>query len=301
MLRPRIRHVVLALAGMLTLAAAGCGGSQPQAPVRTLASLEGVADRSTKADTARFEMLMRMTLPGVEDELELSASGAFDRLVNRAQLSIDMSGFVQLLGAAFGGAGADLGDPADWKLEAVQDKTVVYLKLPAVAKDKLPAGKSWIRADAAQLGKAGAGLGDLGSVAGGDPRDVLEILKAAAGDLEPLGREDVRGVSTSRYRASLDLAKLTELAVPKEAAGFGNIDQLLEQTGLSTVPLEVWVDDDDLVRRMDISLAATAPGNQGEMKLSLRIELYDYGTPLFIELPPAGEVADLAALSPGSS
>ena len=47
---------------------------------------------------------------------------------------------------------------------------------------------------------------------------------------------------------------------------------------------------------MDID--AKQPGTSQAVKASLVVELYDYGKPLEIHLPPADEVVDASALKP---
>ena len=43
------------------------------------------------------------------------------------------------------------------------------------------------------------------------------------------------------------------------------------------------------------------PGSDESLEASFVVELYDYGTPLELDLPPADQVADAATLKPKSS
>ena len=297
---------LVALVAAVAALAAGCGGSATSTPPQQLDSLSLVAQRTAKADTARFDLSFEMTFPGAPERLAFSADGAFDTALERAQMKIDLSSIVSMLGAlggSLGGnTGAQLGSPDDWKLEVVLDGKVAYIKVPAFAADTVPGGKSWVKGDLEALAQAGGGSGlDVGSFGASDPRDVLKALEAVAGDLELVGRDSQRGVDTTHYRATLDLRSLLETTVGKEAAGMlGGLDQMLEQSGLSTIPLDVWVDDEQLLRRLDMDFSMTPPGQQGTLEASMSFELYDYGEPLFIELPPADDVADASALQQGS-
>ncbi|HEY7379742.1 MAG TPA: hypothetical protein VH572_00905 [Gaiella sp.] len=296
----RLRLLLPLLAVLLAFVAAGCGGSSGSSEPMELQSLVGVADRSTKADTGRFEMVMRMSAPGLPGEFEIGASGAFDRLVERAQMTLDMSALVELIGSLGGKSTPDLGDPADWKLDVVQDGTVFYLRLPQFLAKQVPGGKTWVKGDVATLTKTSGSLLGGSGFTGGDPRDVIRFLKAVAGDVQAVGREDVRGVSTSHYRATLDMQKLLGLAAGSSKDSLVNIDSMVQQAGVSSIPVDVWVDDESLLRRMEMTFAMSPAGAGGSANFSLSFDLFDYGKPLFIELPPADQVADAATLQLGS-
>lgn len=292
----------LALVSVLAALVVGCGGTS-SAPARQLDSLASVVERTAEADTARFDLALEMSFPGAPEPFAFGVDGAFDTALKRAQMTIDLSSLMSMLGTLGGALGGDvsgeLGSPEDWKLEAILDGDVVYVKVPKFAVDEVPGGKSWIKGDLETLSQAGGGSVDLGSLGGSDPRELLQFLDAVSDDLETVGRESQRGVDTTHYRATLDLAKALEMSAGKQAAAaLGNVEQLLEQSGLATVPVDVWVDDDDLLRRLDIGFTVSQPG-QGEAEVSMTFELYDYGEPLFIELPSPADVADASALQQG--
>jgi hypothetical protein len=78
------------------------------------------------------------------------------------------------------------------------------------------------------------------SIARGLSRTLLETL-SSAGNFEVVGNEDVDGFPTRRLRAT----------APEEALDLGRLRQGVEGTATS---LDVWVDDDDLVRRLDFRI-----------------------------------------------
>ena len=133
-------------------------------------------------------------------------------------------------------------------------------------------------------------------MSGIDPRDVFGFLKAVSGSIEAVGSEEIRGVETSHYRATIDPAKLDELVpAAQRKASAASIDAA-RQAGIDELPLDVWIDADQRVRKLSIDLDAKQPGTDASLKASLVVELYDYGTPLELELPPADQVADAATL-----
>ena len=52
------------------------------------------------------------------------------------------------------------------------------------------------------------------------------------------------------------------------------------------------------MRKLSVDLDAKQPGSDASVKASLVVELYDYGEPLDLELPPADQVVDAATLKP---
>ena len=287
-----------ALVAVVAVVAAGCGSSSVAIP--ELTSFASVAQKSSSADSARFSMNLGMTMPGTSKPLAFTAEGGFDTPAQRSQLTVDLSSFAELfksLGSSLGGTtSGDLGSPADWKLEAIQDGKTAYIHFPLLAK-QLPPGKTWIRGDAKEPSSADAGqMSQFGSLAGTDPRDIFGMLKAVSGSIESVGTEKIRGVETSHYRATIDLAKVEQLVPAAQQQSLGGLGQSAKQSGVSELPLDVWVDSDQRVRKLSIDLDAKQPGTDQSVKASLVVELYDYGTALDLKLPPADQVVDASTL-----
>lgn len=292
----------LALLGLAVLAvlAAGCGGGTVAAGP-DLTSFATAARASAASDTGRFELDVELTLPGAETALRISASGAFDTPSRRSQLSFDMSALAKLLAGFTAGLGGTSGgelptDPESWRLEAIQDGDLVYLRFPLLA-DQLPEGKTWVRGNARELAsKAGSGLDQFGAFAGTDPRDTFAYLKAVSGRIETVGGEKVRGAETTHYRATIDLARVTALLPKKQQQGLGSLDGLLGPAGLGPIPLDVWLDAEQRVRKLRLTAELADPTSDRKAGGSFTIELFDYGEPLELALPPAEEVVDASVL-----
>ncbi len=294
----RIGVLVAAVLGACVLAA-GCGGGESASVVSgepiALEGLSRAADASAEATSGRFAFDLALRLPGADEPMSLSGEGAFDESAERASFAVDMSMFAQLLGgflSAFGGSGSadapDFDDPSLWQIEVVQDGAVSYVNFPAVA-EKLPAGKSWVRSDGEGVRVDGFELGTLEDIAAGDPRELLEMLDAAGGEVEVVGVEELRGVQVTHYRATIDPGK----AVKKSPADLGPLAEPL-QAGVGEVPLDIWLDGDGLVRKLSLDIAAEEQGQAGSA--SMTIELWDYGEDVEIDLPPADQVVDASAL-----
>lgn len=290
------------------LVVAGCGGGTSAGGVEasgepiSFQQLAQSASSSAEATTGRFSFDMSMSFPGADEPFSLSGEGAFDTTNERASFAVDMSSLAKLLGgfvAGFGGAGAkdlpDFDDPDGWRIEVVQDGDVGYVKLPAID-DQLPDGKTWVRGTAGDVKAGGFDFNELDSFTQNDPRDVLEALRGLSGDIETLGTEELRGVETTHYRVVLDPVALAKRAAAGNPDATSLLDQLAGRGDIADVPLEVWIDGNGLVRKLSLDFEAADRSSGQSGGASLAFELWDYGEPVEIQVPPASQVADASSL-----
>ncbi len=263
----------LLLLAMLGLAA--CGSSQV-ASTDTAATLDAQqavlqAGAKTQAKSARISFTGEMSgaVSGT-----MSGEGAFAGRQGRMTMDMELDG----AGGAFSG-----------RMEAIFDDLVLYMKFPPQIADQLPSGKEWVMFDLEELGRQqGIDFEQLMQVSGTDPSRSLGLLGAASPDFAAVGDENVRGVETTHYRGTVDLEKLAEDAPADARASYRRI---IELTGQKTVPVDVWIDDEGLTRRM-----------RYEQKLpdgsstTVTQELYDFGVEVDVEPPPASDVLDLGEL-----
>jgi hypothetical protein len=74
------------------------------------------------------------------------------------------------------------------------------------------------------------------------------------------------------------------------------VDRLTTQSGLGDIPLDVWIDANGLVRKVSMAFSAKDPARAKSGDASMSFELWDYGEPVEIAVPPASEVAPASAL-----
>ncbi len=293
----RAHLLLLAFVALVAVAAAGCGGTSVAVP--ELTSFQTAATKSSAAQSARFEMTVAVSLPGTDKSLTFSASGAFDNAAKRSEAEVDMSALADMFssfGAALGASGStDTGNTSDWKLHVIQDGQTAYVQFPPLTR-QLPAGKTWVMGNATDLSGSSGAMGQFGSVAGASPKDAFGMLKAVSGSIEAVGTDTLHGVETSHYRATLDLAKVEQLLPAARRDALGSLDQSAAQAGLSEIPFDIWIDADNQVRKLTMDIDAKQPGTDKSVKASLSLEVYDYGTPVEIELPPADQVVDASTL-----
>jgi len=295
------RSVTAALiAGLLAVGLAACGGgssSETQsAPATTQANgtamLASASEKARAAGSSKIALSVSLQLPGKSAPSTLTGNGAFDYANQRGTLTFDVGDLLS------GVAGGVLGGSS--KLELVLDNNVIYLNFPALG--QLLGGKPWIKLDLAELSKQqGLNLGQLQTIGQSDPSAFLSYLSGVA-SVQRVGTDTLRGTETTHYKAEIDFDKVLANAPPAAKAGLqATIDQLKQQTGSQTLPIDVWIGDDGLVRKIVFTYPKTGSGSSPS---SVTVELYDYGTPVNVAVPPADQVTDfsqIAALAGGVS
>ena len=124
-------------------------------------------------------------------------------------------------------------------------------------------------------------------------------------DVQSVGTGTVRGVETTHYHASLNLAKAADRAdIPPELRDA--VQKLIAGSGggSGTIPADVWIDGEGRVRRTTLTLDVASLGGLGGGSgaagalptVTVSVDLYDFGVPVKVETPPAGDVAQLPAL-----
>jgi hypothetical protein len=270
----------------------GWATAADDATVRLDAGAQGVAalraapDVAAEAGTLRFEMTIEVG-GGADDRLTVTATGAVDTAAQRSAMQLDMGSALTVLGS-----GSDLPAGTGEPMEVIVDgATTTYLRVPFLA--PVTGTSGWLAATEDDLGGPGDAFG-LGLGPGSaDPSQILEALRSVADDVERLGVEEVRGVATTRYRATIDLRDTLDAWPEDEREG---VEGIIGRTGgeaLGPVPVDVWVGDDGLARRIRLDLASlgSVMGAVGDATVTL--ELFAYGEPVTIDVPDPADVTPI--------
>ncbi|MFQ5427244.1 MAG: hypothetical protein ACE5EV_09195, partial [Gaiellales bacterium] len=257
----RPRHLAPALAATVALLLAACGGADATPADQAVAGSEPVAAvtasdpaaRSALAaaasglgdiGSARIELEMTVDAPDAPSPVGITMSGRFDVEAGRARLDLAYSGLLEALGSEGVDAGAVIPDAI------VLDDRVLYIRFPNI-RSVSPDAKRWARMDLAELGETQVlEAGTPEPAAGADPGQLLAMLEAIDAGVVAVGPETVRGVETTRYTATIDLARLGALVPAEQRIVFEAQLGQVRAAGLSEVPIDVWLDADGLVRRI---------------------------------------------------
>jgi hypothetical protein len=242
------------IAGVLVFVAllAGCGG--------TAASLEDAAD-ATAAETSRFEMSYRVKGASVKSSFAMEAAGVFDYPNERGIMTV--SGDISPFG----------GDIALREFRLMGPTGYIHW----IVKGK----PYWVKEDDVATSGDPAELLIPFPGSPTKPTDVLTRALLASEENETVGHEDVRGTATTHYRARVDLRKVVN-QLPAAERPKGNAEHFW---GARFVPVEIWIDDENRLRRIRIEQA-----ENGDSEAITTVELFDYGVEVKVEPPPADEL-----------
>jgi hypothetical protein len=171
-------------------------------------------------------------------------------------------------------AAGTVSSPGIGEIEVRSVDGVSYMQLPGDRTDA--AGHHWV---AYRVMKPGAVVGAQ------DPLTMLKLISDAKG-VEDVGDAKVNGVETTHYRVHIDPARFedavadsgTNITIPP-----GTFDQLKDAVS------EVWIDDDNLPRRMAMSFQIQ------QAKMSMRFDFLDYGEPVDVTAPDSSDVTEVGS------
>jgi hypothetical protein len=165
---------------------------------------------------------------------------------------------------------------------------VVYLRLGLLA-SQLPGGQHWIKLDVSKLGKSsGLDFGNLLSGSQLQPSDLLGMLRSE-GKVHKLGSARIDGIATTKYHVIVDVAKAFKAEGLKSPA----LGTFAAQ--VPTMPEDVWVGKDGLVRRIRVDYGFAVSGKQVRMRMAIGFS--DYGANVTIAAPPSDDVFDVTQLA----
>jgi hypothetical protein len=168
------------------------------------------------------------------------------------------------------------GGPKLVPCEMVAQGALVYVKLPPA---KRTTAKSWLSIDVAKI----AGL-DPGAMST-DPYAQIDYLKSANATVKKVGTDVIRGTKTTHYRYT---AKVSDLGAKLPAKARAQITSALKSLNITSFPVDTWIDDSGLPRRMAFDWKTTKSG--ATLDISTTIDTYDYGTSAAVALPSAADV-----------
>lgn len=154
------------------------------------------------------------------------------------------------------------------KVEVIADGTTGYSRSDQF--DSLPEGCQWVKVDFSSADSSSSLPADHG------PQEGLKLLEQMDG-AEEIGKEDIRGVATTRYSGTLPISE-------KEVLGV--------EVRVSPPHVEVWIDDRGRVRRMNLVISSSLGEEGGSTTTDITVDFLDFGPVPKIDLPQQDETYD---------
>jgi hypothetical protein len=222
-----VRRLLLAV--FLLPLAAGCGSES--------ASLQGSDDALKEASTSRVEF--KLEGKGVPYLALLRSTGSIDYANGRGEMVF---------------AGGD----------SKSDARVLFVGHDGYFGTKVGGTMYWVKSSGESNRPADR---FLPGASGMTPDRLLKDLIKASKKVDKVGSEEIRGVTTTHYRAHLDRSKLGS-----------------DRNGDVPESVDAWIDEQGLPRRVRV------PFGSGDDRGAAVVDVFDFGVPVDVEVPPASEI-----------
>ncbi|MFJ8821622.1 hypothetical protein ACIREE_07550 [Streptomyces sp. NPDC102467] len=284
-----VRRTVGAAAAtaLLCTGAVACGGGSdkagekaPQSHSQVTQALTAAYKKTAEAKSAKVEMTMKTpSALGGGGTMKMSGTMGWDPTV------MDMT----MSGSAFTAADPD----APKNVRMVWQDNVMYMDLGAAAAKDMD-GKRWMKMDLAAAAKQSGDEKLTSQLTGGvdsmnqDPAQQIAVLLDSP-NLKHIGSAEIDGVQTQHYKGKLTVDEMMAKNDSLKVLSKSERSQLLKnvkKAGIDDYDTELWINDDDLPVRMDVTMDST----QGAVDMSMRYS--DYGAAVKVDVPPAGQTFD---------
>lgn len=239
--------------------AASVGGEDAE----TVAVLDDTVERTGAVESARYEVLITYDTAavGAEAVSPLRAAGEFTDGGRSLHLEMDL--------------GAPLGS-----IEETVVDGVAYVEVPGSGCQSLDMGELFD-----SFGGGGAGAMD--------PSAILEQLRAVDGEVTEVGTLDVRGVPTTHLSAHYTMRDALSALSEEQALALEQMSAGLPPSYLDAEQaVDVFIDDDGLMRRMQVESASTEVQGVSLPPTTTILDYFDFGADVTVEAP-----ADCTAVS----
>lgn len=267
----------------LVLAACSGGGAQTGVPAPgnadPVALIRAVSRQVENAGSFRMSFDMRIEAQGqaiaatgdgefFEDPLAMHATYRFDELP---------------------------GLPGGAEMEMILDGSTFYIRMPALT-DMQSLPTEWVSMDISETAPGFEGLLAL-SEGQNDPTSSLAYLDGIT-DAEVVGTETVAGAETTHYHGTIDVSEaFHRLSDDADANARKALSQAKQLLGDTTMPVDVWIDGDGLLRRMSFRMETVA-GARVAFSMEMTMEISEYGIDADLPIPDPDDVTDLTRMIP---
>lgn len=264
--------IALALVAVTTLG--GGTGSASGKPGPLAGPLAQVAYVTAQAPGFKFQLTMNGSLGA--QSFTIGAEGSMDERRGEGTMQMQVAGQT---------------------LTEIIKNPYMYVSVPNGGA-ALSGGKPWLRADLNTFGQTFGTSSSLGANTTG-PTQVLSLLKAG-GQVTTVGEQNVGGVRTTHYHALVDFSRYASIVPAGSRAATERYAAELERvTGSDLLPIDVWVDSGQRVRRLSTELRLCTP--EGPLTESMTMDLFDYGPQPAVSAPTPAEATDISGLFAGQA
>jgi hypothetical protein len=284
-----MRTTLLALLAVIAAAvSSGCGSDD-----LTAVTPAEAAAGTREAETARTAMVMRMSGLGLPKPLTIKADGVSATDAPRLDMVMDFGPLLESFGAG-----------GDGKTRFVVDGERILVDPPAIPGIELPGGAQWVTADLGEVLKSmnidAGGFGELMRLSTDQQLAAIQ----AAGSIKEVGEEEIDGARTTHLRGTVKVSDYIG-ALPAERRerarkAIRELERLPGGDDASAsldapAPTDMWIDEDKRLRRMTQVVSLPAQEGLPGGRMTITMNLKDFGTKLELPAPRGDDVYDATA------
>ncbi|WP_405805054.1 hypothetical protein [Streptomyces sp. NBC_01187] len=261
------------------------GGSPLQG---TLVELRKASTATEKQQSAKVDGVQKQTTPQGDMSSDLKGVMDWSEGGVTGDIEVTQSG------------SATKGSPMGNKPMTVRyAKDAMYVNMGDEFASTAGKGKHWIKYDydvlAEKAGASGAFMKD--QLQNNNPARSVQLLLASK-KVKQVGSEQVRGKKATHYSGTVKVSELAKMqSKDLSEKELQQLQQQLEQTGMTTEKIDLWVDDQDLL----VKKWETAKSTKGQGDLDSTVYYSDYGTEVNVEDPSSSDAMDFTELTGGQS
>ena len=274
------RRSVLVVAAGLLLTLGACGGDDPNG---------GAVDGGSSSNGGSPEEVISAAATATQEAGSARIASEQVTSVQGQELTTTLEGSVDLAsGDSDSTLELSLPGQETQSSQLITKDSIAYIESRALP--GAPTNTEWISIDFAAMGaQMGINLEAFRQNGAGQLAYLSEVT-----EVEEVGTETVRDAETTHYRFVTDLAALVENG-PEELRS--SYEQLIQMTGAEEIPTQVWIDGDDLVRRIMTDFEIDQQGQQ--LTQQSTIEYFDFGVEVDVKPPPEKDTVDITELGGG--
>ncbi|MEA2196729.1 MAG: hypothetical protein QOJ25_780 [Solirubrobacteraceae bacterium] len=250
------------LCALLGAAAAlsGCGASRAVDPVARAAT--------ATLGTQGYKMSAVMTVAGAASPVTATMRGSIDATANRGTMTVDENIDGQHIHAPM-----------------LFSSLSFWMRSASIAgAARRTGGKAWIYVD---MSKALGAMGVTSLPSTVNPAQFLDYLRTVGASPARVGTLAIHGVSTTQYRAAVSLDRYAQ----QYHVAAKTVSSLEAAMGTHTMPVDVWVDTQNRVRRIRVAFRECVEGTK--LQFSMTMGIYGFGPQPQVQIPARNEVYNL--------
>jgi hypothetical protein len=191
---------------------------------------------------------------------------------------------------------------AGQSVDMVIDNGVLYLKLPTASTAPLNVTTPWVSLNLSTLTQAKLGESYQQLVSDGQqgPTTSLALLETASSSgVHKVGTTTLYGSSTTEYKTTIDLNKVASASGKPALAPA--IEKLESEYHLSLIPVTVWLDGQNRVRRLVENVNIPSAASHPSASAVITVDLTAFDVPVTVTPPAAGQFTDITAQAVSSA